>query len=136
MINKLLSVVLVATILFLSSCAAMTRTSTYNANIKTNNPNAKIYANGEMIGTGQAKGTFKRNNDLQITVKEEGCEDYTKNITKKFGVGFVFINWGLAGLIVDIATGAAYKPNYNIHPEVKKVDLKNFDITIDNKNCN
>ncbi len=134
--KQVLSTTLMAALFLFSSCAAMFRTSSYTATIETGDPSVKIYSRGELIGTGKVTKTFKRKNDLSITLKKDGCEDVVRNFDKKFGIGYVLFNWGLAGLVIDIATGAIYKPDHNGYKEITKIDLTTFEIDLKDWKCN
>lgn len=137
--KSLLIVALITTSLALSSCGVMFGGSHYNANIKVNeHPNALIYANGEKIGEGEVTKSFKRNKDLKIEVKQDGCEPKTQNFEKNFRTGnFILsvVSWGLPGIIVDLASGASYKPDHKHNESVEKVSDKDYKFNIDYSEC-
>lgn len=113
--------------LFLSSCATIVGGSRYNAHIiVSRKPNAKIIYKGEVIGTGSATIKVKRNqaDKFSFSVKEDGCNEQNYNYTDRTFRGWAFagsillwtgvtpngipIPWGA---VVDLATGAIWKPN-------------------------
>lgn len=133
---KKLQILSLASILFLSSsCATMFRTETYQANIMVkDNSKAKIYVNGEYLGEGEVTKMFKRSKDLTVQLKQEGCPDYVKNFDKKLSVGFIFFNFTIIGLIVDLGNGAIYTPD-NSYAEITKVNGKEFIVNLTYNDC-
>lgn len=119
----------------LSSCGVMFGGSKYNENIKVlEHPKAEIFANGEKIGVGEVTKSFKRNNDLKIEVKQDGCEPKTQNFPNIFRTGnFILsvVSWGIPGIVVDLASGAAYKPDHKDNNSVEKISTKEFNFNID-----
>ena len=70
-------------------------------------------------------------------MKEPGCETKTQTFNKSFRTGnFILsiVSWGLVGIIVDIATGASYKPDHH-NPSVKKENTKDYTFTVDAPTC-
>ena len=123
----------------LSSCGVMFGGSHYDANIKVaEHPNAQIYANGEKIGEGEVSKSLKRNKDLKIEVKQDGCEPKSQNFEKTFRTGnFILsvISWGLPGIVVDLASGASYKPDHKHNNSIEKVSDKKYNFNIDYSEC-
>jgi hypothetical protein len=106
--------------------------------IAKDHPNARIYVNGNNIGTGTAVGLFPRNRPLTVELKQEGCENRMQTFDNTFRAGtFVLslVTWGLLGAIIDVATGASYKPDHKSNPAVQKMRDKNFVLTIDYSDC-
>jgi hypothetical protein len=130
---KAVALLLTASVLC-SSCGVIFGGSRYNARIVAKDrPNAEIYANGEKIGTGTANGTFYRNKPLKVEVREAGCETTTKEFDKVFRTGnFILsvITWGLFSLI-DVGTGASYKPDSKHNPAVHQNNTKDFTFTVE-----
>jgi hypothetical protein len=64
-------------LLLLSACSSTTT-------IRSSDPDARIYVNGEYVGTGQANYTDKKvafsNND--VTFRKDGCEPNTYNFRR------------------------------------------------------
>ncbi|CAM3451615.1 PEGA domain-containing protein [Flavobacterium longum] len=117
-----------------SSCGVMFGGSRYEAKIVAKDrPNADIYVNGEKIGRGTATGIYHRNQPLKVELKEDGCETTAKTYDKSFRTGnFILsvISWGLLGIIVDLATGASYKPDHRHDPSIKKVSDKTYQFEV------
>jgi hypothetical protein len=104
--------------------------SKYYANIEVNDhPKAKIYVNGAQIGTGRGMQLLPRDQNLQIRLEEEGCPTQTKTYYKTFrGGNFVLtvLSWGVIGALVDVATGASFKPDHRNQAEVSRLNIKRF----------
>jgi hypothetical protein len=131
----------------LGSCATICGGSKYNASILVNGrPNAEIYYQGGVIGNGSASIKVKRSqaNKLSLTIKERGCQDQNFNYTSR-----VFRGWALVGtlvtwtgtydfipygLIVDLATGALWKPDA-AEKGVTKHNYKNYQYIINYTGC-
>lgn len=143
---KAVFVLLLASSIF-SSCATIVGGSKYTANvIVTNNSNADIKYNGREYGTGSAYIRVPRNkaNDLSFAIKQEGCEEqvftYSSRVLRGWAIVGTLFTWtGYPlpipyGLIVDLATGAVYKPDIKEAGIVKK-DYRNFIYTIKYTGC-
>jgi hypothetical protein len=138
----------------LSNCATIVGGSRYIAHVVVaDRPNAKIVINGEQKGNGSATFPVMRKtaDKLVITVKEEGCPEETFRYTSKIFRGWAFfgsiVGWtGVYsstdgtwiplpfGVIVDLATGAVWKPDVT-EKGVTKEDYKNFRYTINYTGC-
>ena len=127
--------VLMAMAITFSSCGVMFGGSKYQAKIVAkDHPNADIYVNGEKAGRGTATGLYHRNKPLTVELKEEGCATTTKTYKKAFRTGnFILsvVSWGLLGLVVDLGTGASYKPDHRHNPEIKKVSDKEYEFNVE-----
>lgn len=133
----------------LANCGTIVGGSRYNARIVvTDRPTAKIVYRGEVKGVGSAAVKVKRNeaNRFSFTVQEEGCEaqkfDY---VSRKFRGGALvgtLVAWtgfveGVPlpwGLVIDLATGALWKPD-TMEKGVFKEDYKNFLYQVSYSNC-
>jgi hypothetical protein len=149
--NIKLALFLIAASLFLfTSCATIVGGSKYNAHVEvTGRPNAKIYYNGNLKGSGNATFKVRRNeaNKFTFTVLEDGCNEQKYNFTSH-----TFRGWALAGsiiswtsstgtgiplpfgVIVDLATGAYWKPDVK-EKGVSKQNYKNFKYTVSYYEC-
>ncbi len=79
-LNQRYAFILIATLVFFSSCATICGGSNYYAHINIEgHPKAHITCNGLERGMGQAVFKVKRSNadKLLIVVKEDGCEQQT-----------------------------------------------------------
>jgi len=136
-INVLLIYSLLAIIL--SSCGVMFGGSKFSGSIiAKDHSNAQIYVNGNKIGQGTAIGLLPRNRPLTVELKQEGCEPKTQTFDNTFRGGNFFlslITWGLVGILVDLGTGAVYKPDHKSNPAIEKLSTKNFVFTVDYSGC-
>jgi hypothetical protein len=123
----------------LSSCGVMFGGSKYEATvIAKDHPNADIYVNGNKIGKGTASGLYRRHAKLQVELKQDGCQPKAQTFDYGFRAGnFVLsiLSWGVAGMVVDFATGACYKPDHRTNPAIKRIDTKNYTFTVDYSGC-
>ncbi|SFR34513.1 hypothetical protein SAMN04490243_0843 [Robiginitalea myxolifaciens] len=132
---------LAATLLAASfqSCGVMFGGSRYNATIVAkDNPNAQIYINGEFYGQGQTTTLLKRDQPLQVELREEGCEPVVNNFDNRFRTGnFILsvLSWGILGIAVDLGTGAAYKPDHKNDPDIERLSTKDFRFTVSGADC-
>lgn len=137
--------------IFLTSCATIVGGSKYYAHIVVDHkPNAQIIYKGEVIGKGSATVQVKRSNADKFTfsVKEEGCDEQQYKYRSRsfrvaaFAASVIFwtgitpnnilLPWGT---IIDLATGAVWKPNI-METGVSKEDLKNFTYLVTYSSCN
>ena len=142
--NKTKTAVVILSIcaLLFSGCATIVGGSKYTAHIViTDKPNAKIFHHGEFIGTGSAYINVKRNeaNNLSFTVKEEACGEQKYNYVSRTFRGWAFagtiLTWSYGvGLIMDLATGALWKPNV-MEKGVSKENYKNFRYQVNYASC-
>ncbi len=125
--------------LSLQSCGVMFGGSKFQGTvIAKDHPNAEIYVNGKKEGIGTAQDLFYRNQPLTVTIKDEGCKDEQRSFQSAFRTGnFVLslVSWGLVGIIIDLGTGASYKPDHRLDDEIERDDIKNFSYTIEMKDC-
>jgi hypothetical protein len=101
-------------------------------------PEAQIFINGTEHGKGTIAELFKRKDSLTVEVREPGCEPKTQTIHRTLRTGSFILScvvWVLVGGIVDLSTGAAYKPDHKHDPSIKKIDFKEFEFTIDYTGC-
>jgi len=94
------------------SCASIFKGSSADIRVNSNPAGANIFINGIDRGVTPQTLSLKRNSDYLLTFKKEGYEDLNFEIFKKFDIGTAVVgnifSWGLVGIIVDVATGAAY----------------------------
>ena len=125
----------------LSSCGTIVGGSKYNAYVEVaGKPQAKIYYQGQVIGTGSGFAKINRSelNRLTFSVKEDGCKEQEFNFSSStFRVGALcgsIAVWGIFGVLVDAATGAFMKPDINVKG-VRQLNYKNFRYELDYANC-
>ena len=75
--KKLIAIIVSISYLAGCSCFAGSR---QKVSVMTNVENAKIYANGELVGKGNATFKAKRNRDLQLVAKADGYDTAHRNI--------------------------------------------------------
>lgn len=125
--------------LVFSGCGVMFGGARFNGSILVkDNPEAKIYVNGNQIGRGAAIGSFPRNQPLTVQLKKDGCETKTQTFNKTFrGGNFVLslFMWGLVGIAIDLGTGASFKPDHTHDPAIQKEDFKNFTFNMTYEGC-
>ncbi len=146
-------VVLVTASLILSSCATIVGGSKYWAKVQVpDHPTAKIKYGGAFKGHGEANFLARRTaaNNFSIVVQKEGCEEQKFDFKKrKFRGGALvgtIVGWTFlfsipggvvpipAGLVVDGASGAFWKPDIS-EKGVSKQDYKHYVYHIDYTGC-
>lgn len=138
----------------LSNCATIVGGSRYVAHVVVvDRPSATIVVNGEQKGHGSATFLVKRNSadKFSFTVQEQDCAKETYTYTSRTFRGWAFfgsiVGWtGVLsssdgtwiplpwGMVVDLATGAVWKPNV-LEKGISKEDYKNFRYTINYTGC-
>lgn len=109
---KIFTLMLVPVLFFSTGCATIFKGS--NADIRVNSApaGADIYINN--IDRGQTPQTLSlaRNKDHVLVFKKDGFEDVTIEVNRKFDVATTIVgnlfSFALLGVVVDVATGAAY----------------------------
>ena len=133
-----ISALLLSMTILLNSCGVMFGGSKYQGTIiAKDHPNAEIYANGKKLGNGTATALFPREKNLIVELKEPGCETKTQTFGTSFRTGNFILSvfsFGLIGLVVDLGTGASYKPDRK-NPAIEKNSTKDFTFTVDGPNC-
>lgn len=137
-----------------TNCATIVGGSKYWAKvIVEDHPNAKIYYDDELQGTGDAEFLVKRSqaNQFSLKIKEEGCAEQTFDFTERKFRGWALlgtiVGWtGVVftasevpiplpwGLVTDLSTGALWKPDAT-EPGVSQKSTKDFKYIIDYKGC-
>lgn len=123
----------------MSSCGVMFGGSKFSgAIIAKDHPNAQIYVNGNNIGKGTAIGLYHRNKPLTVELRQDGCETKTQTFDYTFRTGnFILslLTWGLVGAVIDLGTGASFKPDHVGNPSIEKMSDKNYTFTVDYAGC-
>ncbi|MCR9133913.1 MAG: PEGA domain-containing protein [bacterium] len=106
------SALLLFAILLTTSCASIFKGSSADIRVNSNPSGATVMINNINRGTTPQTMSLARNENYVLTFKKDGYEDVNVEVKKKFDVGTTVVgnlfSWGLLGLVVDIATGAAY----------------------------
>jgi hypothetical protein len=122
-----------------TSCGVIFGGSKYSASIMAkDHPNAEIYVDGKKIGKGTGVGLYPRNEPLTVELKQDGCESKTETFNHSFRTGNFILScfsWGLVGLIVDLSSGAAFKPDHKANPSIQKLNTKSFVFMVDYSGC-
>jgi hypothetical protein len=105
--NLFLTVMLV---LSLSSCAVLFQGTKERVNIISETTDAKIYVDGNYVGTGTTSVKLKRKEDHIIVAQKDGYKSKTIPLDKQFQVGWVFLYVFVNpfAIITDAPTGAWY----------------------------
>lgn len=130
---------LIALTFLFSSCGLIFGGTKYRGTIVVkDHPDAKILVDGEEVGKGTVTELFPRSQPLVVELSKEGCPTQKNSYPISMRNGSLVltaISWGVTGLLVDIASGAAYKPRHRKVPEVEKLTTKNFLFTIEYTDC-
>lgn len=122
-----------------TSCGVMFGGTRYSGSIIVkDHPKASIYVKDRKIGKGSAMGLFSRNASLVVEVKEEGCEPETKVFNNRFRTGnFILslLTWGIAGGVIDLASGASFKPDHIRDPAINRLSPKSYVFIVDYTGC-
>jgi hypothetical protein len=124
--KKQLTISLLGLMILCQSCATIF--SGINCKVKVNSGQpvgAKVYMNGNYIGTAPCEMTLSKNGlkngGTKVLIKADGYKDQEVTLTRKVKVAGLIgdILCGLFPLIVDFADGAIYKAapdkiNYNL----------------------
>ena len=137
-----------------TSCGTLIGGARYNAHVSVvDHPDASIYYLGEKKGVGSTTFLVKRHqaNKLKITIREDGCPDYTHMFDSKVVrlgpvigsaselLQIIAASSGAViviplGTIIDLASGGYFKPN-EMHPDITKIDYDNFQYKLDYPGC-
>jgi hypothetical protein len=136
---------------FFSGCATIVGGSKYNAKVRVpDHPEAEIKYEGSYKGKGEANFKAKRRDadDFTVTIEKEDCKSKTRRFSQRSFRGWSFfgtlVGWtGFipgttiplpTGFIVDMATGALWKPDIS-EKGVSKQDYDNFIYTVNYEGC-
>ena len=97
----------------MAGCATIVKGRTQSVLFNSTPSGARIWVNGEDRGATPANLELKKNKDYKVVIKKDGYQDVTINVDKEFTMGWSIVgnvfSWGILGVIVDVADGAAYK---------------------------
>ncbi|MDR2653343.1 MAG: PEGA domain-containing protein [Prevotellaceae bacterium] len=102
---------LMATIIFLTSCASIISGTHQSVLISSSPSDATIYDNGLQIGKTPISARLERKRDHAISIKLDGYEPYQILIKREFNEWYLgnILFGGIIGLVIDPITGALYK---------------------------
>lgn len=115
-------------LLVMSSCATMFGGSKYVAQIQPSSPDSEVFINDESYGTGDIEVKRKRNKELEVKLVSPQGESVTKTYEKEVRVGtgiLSFLSWGFAGPLLDLGTGAIFRPDTDSR-DVTRVSTKKY----------
>lgn len=97
---------------FAAGCATIFKGSSADVRVNSAPSGADIYINQIDRGTTPQTLSLKRDRNYVLEFRKEGYQDVRVEVNKKFDlattvVGNIF-SWALVGIVVDLATGAAY----------------------------
>lgn len=96
---------------------------TQKVSVIASEPDAKIYINGDLIGTGRAETKVRRNKDASVMVKCDGYYTATRMLsTTMSGVGVVDIIFGWIWLVLWLGL---------LSPGSREIDTPNITIVLD-----
>lgn len=101
-----------AVMIMTSGCALIFKGQSAEIRVNSKPDGAAVLVNGSSMGTTPVTLSLSRSKDHILVFKKDGYEDVQVNVTRKFDVGTAVVgnvfSWSLFGLVVDIASGAAY----------------------------
>jgi hypothetical protein len=141
-------VLLALSSVYFSSCASIIGGSKYTARVSVkDHPYATINYNGAARGNGNADFEVKRKetNMVVFSITEPNCEEqkftYSKRVLRGWALFGTIVGWTSTapipipfGVIVDVATGALWKPDVR-EKGVMKDDYDHFNYSIDYTGC-
>jgi len=102
---------LLATFFFVfNGCATIFKGSTDTVSYSSDPSGAKVYVNGQLMGTTPFQLELKSNQTYTIEFRKEGYENRTVILNNSVGAGWIVLDvlFGLIPIIVDAATGNWY----------------------------
>jgi hypothetical protein len=121
----------------MSSCATIVGGRTYVADVVVvDQPDVTIYIDGALAGKGAVTFEQKRKDRLNVTVKKDDCKPESENFsieTRPLLLTFDLIN--VIGLVVDFGTGAIYRPDFRVDPQVEKIHYDRYRYNIYYDGC-
>jgi hypothetical protein len=94
----------------LSSCATLFKGTSQTVGYSSDPSGAKVYINGQHMGTTPFEMEMKSNRTYTIEFRKEGYENKTVVLNNSIGAGWIILDvlGGFIPIIVDAATGAWY----------------------------
>ena len=100
MVKCVISLLLVVSLVLTQSGCSMVVPGKQRFTVTASEPDAKIYVNGEYLGSGNVQTRVRRNDDVSVLVKKEGYIPVTKSIGNDFSmVGILDIVGGCIFLV-------------------------------------
>lgn len=113
MLSKTKIILIALTALMFTGCATILHGSHQEIQVNSTPSNASVYINNVKKGTTPTSLHLKRNGTYTLAFKKDGYKPVKLHLEKNFKplpaiLGNIFWN-GVLGVVVDFATGAAYK---------------------------
>ncbi len=122
-VNAFVSVLLIISIALIQAGCSTFVPHTQKVSIVASEPDAKIYINGDLIGTGRAETKVPRNRDASVMVKCDGYYTATRMLsTTMSGIGVVDIIFGWVWLVPWLGL---------LSPGSKEIDTPNITVVLD-----
>ncbi|MCX5695041.1 MAG: hypothetical protein NTW18_00035 [Candidatus Omnitrophica bacterium] len=122
-VNICVSVLLSISIVITQSGCSMFVPHTQKVSVIASEPDAKIYINGDLIGTGRAETKVLRNKDASVMVKCDGYYPATRMLsTTMSGIGVVDIVFGWIWLVPWLGL---------LFPGSREIDTPNITVVLD-----
>ncbi|HKJ33996.1 MAG TPA: PEGA domain-containing protein [Balneolales bacterium] len=98
-------------IISLNGCATLFKGTSDNVHMSSSPAGAKVFVNGELMGTTPVKLKLKSSETYHIEFKKKGYATKVYNLTNHVGAGWIVLDvlGGLVPIIVDAATNSWYK---------------------------
>ena len=99
-----------AVIFTFSSCATLFKGSNDGVSFSSDPTGAKVYVNGNLLGTTPVQFELKSKNTYTIEFKKDGYETKTVLLNNSVGGGWIVLDilGGLIPVVIDAATGNWY----------------------------
>jgi hypothetical protein len=98
--------------------------STQSVAINSNPKGAKIYVDGNFVGTDFVKVELEREKDHYVEIKKGGFESERRYIAKNIQAGWVVLDIFLIELIIPIIVDAVTGAWYELSPDNINVELE------------
>lgn len=109
----LAAVLMAGATIALSGCATIIRGTHQDVTFTSEPANARVVVDGEDRGETPTTLALNTSESYQIQFEKDGYDTETVNVSKEFTIGWPVVgnifSWGLIGIVVDVAGGAAYK---------------------------
>jgi hypothetical protein len=95
----------------LTTCATLFKGSTETVAFSSDPTGAKVYVNGNLLGTTPVELELKSNKSYTIEFKKDGYETKTVVLNNSVGGGWIILDilGGLLPIVIDAATGNWYE---------------------------
>jgi hypothetical protein len=139
--SKITTILVVFSVVIFTGCATILHGSHQDIHVRSAPANVSVYMQGIKAGETPVTLHLKRNEPYTLVLKKDGYKSMKVHLHKNFKplpsiVGNIFWS-GIIGIVVDLATGAAYKLSpEQINRHLKKLGKAGYlpGITKTNKN--